>query len=290
MSETKKVIVKKVQLNYPFFGLKIWVKDVDDLFFQQFSKPRPIELPINAVKEEQRQPAQQALDELMDALGLELPELAKHQPAQVVAAAYARLLNTVAYDGGLFTSKPNAVKVLEVTEEHGISETHHKKFTNYHFKATNKMIDHDVFDKFNSVTFQEWRLIPKLEDNIRKVPADKLPKDFLLWFDENKQDRGDYQDMRWVQYITSLQGDKLLFAFYQVKFELADVLTFSDFHDHVTSNLPAGIFIDKPAVGRRDCLSGILMCYQHRPSVADIYHKSVEGKLPNKEWNGQWEN
>lgn len=295
MSKTEKMIVAKAQVDSTFFGLQLWLESTEQTMLKEFTKPKPITLAINSKSDEQRDAACQSLNELMNALNLTLPELAKRQPAQVVAATYARLINTVAYDGGLLTVKPKEAKVLEVTTETGISKHHKKKYTNYHFKtADEQAISQKDFDKLISVNSPEWRIMSQLQDAVTKSEANKLPEDFLLWFDSQGKDRGDYQDIALFQQLTHLNGKELVFAFYQIKFELADVLTYTTFHNHISANLPAGIFIDKPGARYDDCLAGMLILYARkntlRPNATEILRKSVEGKLPNKEWNGQWEN
>lgn len=281
-----KCVVVDARVGYPWSSLEIWVEKQPVKKFAIQSFPQQITLSLFSPHEDQQEAGRQSAKELMEALGLTLPELAHHQPPQVVAASYARKIRQVSWLGWPFTGVPEKLKVIEVTEEKGISEHHHKKYTNYHFAGTDQTVARD--DAINGgytgpIGGTVWRYGEFI--NARAQPIE-VPDDFLLWFDKDKQDRGD-QEAWAAQKSLQLKGTELQKIFYQIKFELADVLYQQELHHKISANQPGGIFDLSPDI--RYALSGLLMMSRPRWTAEEIYWMGVKGKLPNREWNGLWE-
>lgn len=276
-------IVADAQLGYPQNCVLIWLQHVPMSRLEIQSHPQMISLLIFSTHEDQKAAAQQSLDELMSALVLSIPDLAKHQPDQVFAGTYARKIKQNSWKGWPFTSLPDQLKIIEVTTEEGVSKHHHRHYTNYHFNATGKTINRDdaIAGAFGPIG---WRYESFVADRAQPI---EIPDDFLLWFDEDKEDLGDH-DSWLVGKSLNLRGKALQKLYYQMKFELADVLYQQDLWYGLSANEPGGIF--KPVAGARNALSGILMMQQpHRMTAAQIYWAGVKGLLPNHEWNGKWE-
>lgn len=109
----------------------------------------------------------------------------------------------------------------------------------------------------------------------------------MFWVDQNDKDRGDWEDSRNVAKSLKLKKIGQQKLFYQIKFELADVLYQSMRYGRVSANQPSGIF-DKE-VNDRESLTGILRHYYPRPDVHQIEQVALSDRLPNHEWNGKWE-
>ncbi|MRI08594.1 hypothetical protein [Limosilactobacillus reuteri] len=278
----EKCIIADARLGYPWNSVLIWIEKVplSKIAIQSF--PQMITLPIYSEHEDQKEAANRSLDELMKALDLSIPDLAKHQPNQVVAGSYARKLKQNSWSGWAFTGIPDQLKVIEITEENGISKHHHRPYTNYHFAKTDQTIDRNDAIA-GSFSVSGWRYGSLVAENARPI---EVPDDFLLWFNEDKEDMTD-QDSWLVKQSLGIGGKGLQKIYYQMKFELADVLFPQKFYRKVSANQPAGIF-DR-AMHAKDALSGQLMLQNPRMSAAQIYWAGIKNKLPNHEWNGKWE-
>lgn len=285
MTKLRLMTLVGVWVTYPFFGLKIILAELTHPFGMN-DLITATTLPIFSTHEDQKLAARKSLKELLVASNTTISKQAIHQPPQVVAAAYARKLNQRSWRGWEFADRPVQLPVIRVNTTTGVSEHHHKRFINYNFSATDQLIKREDA-LINGVDVDEWSLSSRVMD--RAKPIAMMPKDFLLWFDEKKQDRSDVVDANLMAQSLNLYGRPLQKLFYNIKFEFADVLTFESFHGNVTGNLPAGIFVDKPSTNLGDSLTGILMGQRPRPNVKRIYLDGVQGRLPDHEWNGKWE-
>ena len=275
-------------LLYPNYGILLTLVDTEDHPFGLNDKTVTIKLFINSKHHDQRVAANKALTSLMDALNIKVPDLSK-QPPQVVAATYARLLQQRSWYGWLFSTPPAKLTLLKVNATQGISQHHQKHYVNYTFNSANEEINrkdtliHD-FVPLNVWWYQEF---------LRPKPILNFPTDGLLWKDKNGNDRGDIADANMIARSLGISNKKLLQAlFYEIKFEMADVLTFDRFHRKLTANLPRNIFRRQP--GLTESLTGEMVAYfrihGERPSVDKIYKAGIAGELPNQAWNGKWMN
>ena len=273
-------------LLYPNNGLLLKLADTEDHPFGLNDRTITIKLFINSKHPDQQLAANKALTSLMDALAIKAPDLS-NQPPQVVAATYARLLQQHSWYGWLFSTPPTKLPLLRVNATEGISKRHHKHYVNYTFNSTNEEINRKDTLIHDFVPLNNWWY----QDFLHPKPILDFPEDDLLWKDKNGNDRGDIADANMIARSLDITNKQLLQAlFYQIKFEMADVLTFDDLHRRITKNLPGNIFKRQP--GLTESLTGEMVAYfrlhGERPSVDQIYKAAVEGKLPNQAWNGEW--
>lgn len=272
-------------LLYPNYGLLLILADTEDHPFGLNDKTITIKLFINSKHPDQQLAANKALTSLMDALAIKVPDLS-NQPPQVVAATYARLLQQRSWYGWLFSTPPAKLTLLKVNATQGISQHHQKHYVNYTFNSANEEINrkdtliHD-FVPLNVWWYQEF---------LRSKPILNFPTDGLLWKDKSGNDRGDIADANMIARSLGISNKKLLQAlFYEIKFEMADVLTFDRFHQKITTNLPGNIFSRQPALNAS--LTGEMVAHfrihGERPTVDEIYQAGVAGELPNQAWNGK---
>ncbi|WP_185290973.1 hypothetical protein [Limosilactobacillus reuteri] len=241
---------------------------------------------INASHEEQKAEALKSLNSLMTALNLKISELAIHQPSQVTAATYTRLLQSVSLNNSLFTQPQSQLTLINVDVEKGISKHHHKQYLNYTFSSSNKTIERSKL-QIDYVPHDSWWYRSQLHPKSLAI----LPKDFLLWFDENKRDRSDQNDFSLVAKSLNISNNYLLQAlFYQIKFEIADVICCPPFYNRLPRNLPANIFQRDTRLN--NSLTGQIIKYYRshhtRPSAKQIYLAGIHDRLPNYCWNGKW--
>lgn len=272
-------------LLYPNYGLLLILADTEDHPFGLNDKTITIKLFINSKHPDQQLAANKALTSLMDALAIKVPDLS-NQPPQVVAATYARLLQQRSWYGWLFSMPPAKLTLLKINATEGISKHHQKHYVNYTFNSANEKINrkdtliHD-FVPLNVWWYQEF---------LRPKPILNFPADGFLWKDKDGNDRGDIADANMIARSLGVSNKKLLQAlFYEIKFEMADVLTFDRFHRKITTNLPGNIFSRQPALNAS--LTGEMVAYfrihGERPSVDKIYKAGIAGELPNQAWNGK---
>lgn len=272
---------------YPFYGLVGTFVESKRSPIQIVDIFKTIELPIGAEDEDQKRAAWQALDELTAALNVHVPDLT-NQPKNVVAATYARKLAQKTWNGWMFAERLQQLPLVDVQTVQGVSDKHHKKFVDYHFSKTDKTVDRDDVLFANYSPQNGWWYRSRLDPK----PITDVPDDFLLWFDQDKQDRGDVTDYWLITNSLGISDPRLLKAvFYQIKFEGADVIYADDFYLARGTNLPGNIF-------SRDneylhSLPGMMILKENkfgmRPLVDKIYKAAVAGKLPNGEWNNKWE-
>lgn len=272
-------------LLYPNYGLLLILADTEDHPFGLNDKTITIKLFINSKHPDQQLAANKALTSLMDALAIKVPDLS-NQPPQVVAATYARLLQQRSLCGWLFSTPLAKLTLLKVNATEGISKHHQKHYVNYTFNSANEKINrkdtliHD-FVPLNVWWYQEF---------LRPKPILNFPADGFLWKDKDGNDRGDIADANMLARSLGISNKELLQTlFYQIKFEMADVLTFDRFHRKLTANLPGNIFRRQP--GLTESLTGEMVAYfrihGERPTVDEIYQAGVAGELPNQAWNGK---
>ena len=276
------------QLLYPNYGIKITLVNVKDHGFPSLPVDRTATfvLMINSQHDDQRQQARRELKMLLQALNIKTPDL-NNQPEQVEAATYARLLQQHSWYGWLFTEKPEKLDLLKVDAARGVSKQHHKKFINHSFSSLNKQINRNDAIKRDFIPESSWWYLKSLHPN----PIQDFPNDLLLWKNADGEDRGDVTDINLLEDSLGITNKKLLLAvFYQIKFEMADVLCFDQFYGKNTTNLPANIFKRDPKL--KASLTGELIIHYKlngfRPTVDQIYQAGIEGKLPNHSWNGKW--
>lgn len=275
------------QVIYPTYGIRVTLASPYTEQLQIDTDFKVVDLMINSSHTSQRAASQEALDSLMTALELKISEVSKHQPPQVVAAAYARKLQSASWSGTLFTTPPAKLKMFTVRTTPGTSKHHHKQFINYYFKSINEIIKRaETQISFYSPS-DNWWYYPFLNP----LPLRKSPKNFLLWFDENKKDRGDISDFNAVTKSLNINNRQLqLSVFYQVKYEIADVICCPSYHNNLPQNLPGNIFERDPRISAS--LAGLMIKYYrrygYRPSVKNIYWAGVKDRLPNCAWNGKW--
>lgn len=284
--KSSKEIIVNVQTLYPSYGIRATLINPTKSLIEFSNHYEIVDLMINSVHAKQKKASQEALESLMNALNIKLPELAKHQPAQIVAASYTRLLQRYSWHGSLFSTPLDKLPILEFEAEPGISEHHHKKFNNYYFSSINKTINRNEL-RLTYTPSDSWWYQPLLHP---KSISD-IPDDFLLWFDKDKHDRGDQDDYPLLSSCLGIKSSKLMRAvFYQVKFEIADVLCCPPFYGQLPANIPANIF--SKDVNPNDSLTGLMFNHSRhwitRPTTSQIYWAGVKGMLPNKAWNGKW--
>ena len=215
------------QLLYPFYGIQVTLVDTEDHGFTSLPVDRTATfvLMINSKHDNQRLEARKELKSLLQSLNISTPDLT-NQPEQVEAATYVRLLQQHSWYGWLFTEKPDKLDLLKVDAERGVSKHHHKKFINHSFSPLNEQVDRDDAIKRDFIPESSWWYLKSLHP---KVIQD-FPNNFLLWKDGNGEDRGDVTDINLLTDSLGITNKKLLLAvFYQIKFEMADVLCFDQF-------------------------------------------------------------
>lgn len=283
---TKDLILVDAQVIYPNCGIKITLASPYRKLLQISENFKTCDLMINSSHENQKSEAQKSLNSLMTSLNLKVSELATHQPPQVTAATYARLLQSVSLSGSLFTKLRDELPLINVEASEGISNHHHKKYLNYTFYSINKTIERSKL-QINYTPSDSWWFRSQLHPKSLAI----LPKDFLLWFDENKRDRSDQNDFSLVAKSLNISNNYLLQAlFYQIKFEIADVICCPPFYNRLPRNLPANIFQRDTRLN--NSLTGQIIKYYRshhtRPSAKQIYLAGIHDRLPNYCWNGKW--
>lgn len=276
------------QLLYPFYGIQVTLVDTEDHGFPSLPVDRTVtfSLMIHSKYDDQRQQARKELKSLLQALNITVPDLT-NQPSQVEAATYARLLQQHSWYGWLFTEKPDKLDLLKVDAERGVSKHHHKNFINHSFSALNEQVDRDDAIKRDFIPESSWWYLK----SIHPTPIKDFPSDSLLWKTSNGEDRGDVTDINLLADSLGITNKKLLLAvFYQIKFEMADVVCFDRLFGKTTTNLPGNIFSRNPKY--EASLTGELISHYRlhgfRPTVDQIYQAGIEDKLPNNSWNGKW--
>ena len=276
------------QLLYPFYGIQVTLVDTEDHGFTSLPVDRTATfvLMINSKHDNQRLEARKELKSLLQSLNISTPDLT-NQPEQVEAATYVRLLQQHSWYGWLFTEKPDKLDLLKVDAERGVSKHHHKKFINHSFSPLNEQVDRDDAIKRDFIPESSWWYLKSLHPN----PIQDFPNDLLLWKNADGEDRGDVTDINLLADSLGITNKKLLLAvFYQIKFEMADVICFDRLYGKSTTNLPGNIFSRNPKL--KASLTGELIGHHRlhgfRPTVDEIYQAGIEGKLPNHSWNGKW--
>lgn len=271
---------------YPTYGLTITFVDVESHPFGFIDKTVSIKLFINSNHPDQRLEAKKELDTLLQIFNIQVPDLSR-QPPQVMAATYARLLQRKSWTGWMFGTPPKKLSLLKIVPTHGVSKHHHKHYTNYGFTAAGEINRSKVLTTTYSPKNTWW-----YASYLQAKPISGFPSDGLLWNSMAGKDRGDIVDANLIASSLGLRNKQLLQAvFYQIKFEMADVICFDTFHGQTTANLPGNIFSRVPAL--KDSVTGEMIAYfrlhGRRPSVSQIYQAGIEGRLPNHAWTGKWE-
>ena len=286
-SSAPELILVDAQVIYPGFNIKITLASPQRRPLQIDEDFKTCDLMINSSHEKQKAESQKSLESLMESLNLQISELAKHQPPQIVAATYARLLQSVSWNGALFTKSKDKLQLINVEVNSGTSKRHHKQFFNYTFSSTNKNIDRDMVQIDYTPSDSWWYY-----SHLHPIHLSDVPPDFLLWFDMDKQDRGDNDDYPLVARALNVNnGYRRLALFYQIKFEIADVICCPPFYNQLPKNLPGNIF--ERQVDLNKSLTGLMIKYYYlhsctRPDVKSIYFAGVKNRLPNSSWNGKW--
>lgn len=283
---TKDLILVDAQVIYPSYGIKVTLASPHRELLQISENFKTCDLMINSSHEDQKSEALKSLNSLMTALNLKISELAIHQPAQVTAATYARLLQSVSLNNSLFTKPQSQLTLINVDVEKGISKHHHKQYLNYTFSSLNKAIERSKL-QIDYVPHDSWWY----RSQLHPLASSLIPGDFLLWFDENKRDRSDQNDFSLVAKSLNISNNYLLqVLFYQIKFEIADVICCPPFYNRLPRNLPANIFQRDTRLN--NSLTGQIIKYYRshhtRPSAKQIYLAGIHDRLPNYCWNGKW--
>lgn len=283
---TKDLILVDAQVIYPSYGIKVTLASPHRELLQISENFKTCDLMINSSHEDQKSEALKSLNSLMTALNLKISELAIHQPAQVTAATYARLLQSVSLNNSLFTKPQSQLTLINVDVEKGISKHHHKQYLNYTFSSLNKAIERSKL-QIDYVPHDSWWY----RSQLHPLASSLIPRDFLLWFDENKRDRSDQNDFSLVAKSLNISNNYLLqVLFYQIKFEIADVICCPPFYNRLPRNLPANIFQRDTRLN--NSLTGQIIKYYRshhtRPSAKQIYLAGIHDRLPNYCWNGKW--
>lgn len=283
---TKDLILVDAQVIYPSYGIKVTLASSHRELLQISENFKTCDLMINASHEEQKAEALKSLNSLMTALNLKISELAIHQPSQVTAATYARLLQSVSLNNSLFTQPQSQLTLINVDVEKGISKHHHKQYLNYTFSSSNKTIERSKL-QIDYVPHDSWWY----RSQLHPLASSQIPGDFLLWFNENKCDRSDQNDFSLVAKSLNISNNYLLqVLFYQIKFEIADVICCPPFYNRLPRNLPANIFQRDTRLN--NSLTGQIIKYYRshhtRPSAKQIYLAGIHDRLPNYCWNGKW--
>ena len=283
---TKDLILVDAQVIYPSYGIKVTLASPHRELLQISENFKTCDLMINSSHEDQKSEALKSLNSLMTALNLKISELAIHQPAQVTAATYARLLQSVSLNNSLFTKPQSQLTLINVDVEKGISKHHHKQYLNYTFSSLNKTIERSKL-QIDYVPHDSWWD----RSQLHPLASSLIPGDFLLWFDENKRDRSDQNDFSLVAKSLNISNNYLLqVLFYQIKFEIADVICCPPFYNRLPRNLPANIFQRDTRLN--NSLTGQIIKYYRshhtRPSAKQIYLAGIHDRLPNYCWNGKW--
>ncbi|MDO5008835.1 MAG: hypothetical protein Q4E15_07995 [Lactobacillus johnsonii] len=283
---TKDLILVDAQVIYPSYGIKVTLASPHRELLQISENFKTCDLMINSSHEDQKSEALKSLNSLMTALNLKISELAIHQPAQVTAATYARLLQSVSLNNSLFTKPQSQLTLINVDVEKGISKHHHKQYLNYTFSSLNKTIERSKL-QIDYVPHDSWWY----RSQLHPLASSLIPGDFLLWFDENKRDRSDQNDFSLVAKSLNISNNYLLqVLFYQIKFEIADVICCPPFYNRLPRNLPANIFQRDTRLN--NSLTGQIIKYYRshhtRPSAKQIYLAGIHDRLPNYCWNGKW--
>lgn len=278
------VALVDAKMLYPTFGVRVVLSDPENHPFNLHDDVHEIDFMIASKYEDQKQAGQQELDSLMKALKIQIPNLIKQQPPQVIAATYTRLLKQESWKGWMLSNRKEQLKLVKVKVTEGVSEHQKKTIYKYEFSSTDQVVDRK---KVLINTYNEgyvWRYQPRLSP---KTLA-SIPDDFLMWFDEKGNDRNDVTDANIVAKSLNLKNKRLLeIIFYQLKFEMADVITTSTRYG---LSQPGNIF----EWDSNPChsLAGLIMIRRKlkgaRPSALAILEACVNDKLPCKEWNGQW--
>ena len=276
------------QLLYPFYGIQVTLVDTEDHGFTSLPVDRTATfvLMINSKHDNQRLEARKELKSLLQSLNIKTPDLT-NQPPQVEAATYVRLLQQHSWYGWLFTKKTGKLDLLKVDAERGVSKRHHKEFINHSFSPLNKQIDRDDAIKRGFEPESSWWYLKSLHPN----PIQDFPNDLLLWKNADGEDRGDVTDINLLADSLGITDKELsLTLFYQIKFEMADVICFDRLYGKSTTNLPGNIFSRNPKL--KASLTGELISHYRlhgfRPTVDQIYQAGSEDKIPNHSWNGKW--
>lgn len=280
------VALVDARMTYPSFGVRVIVSDPKKHLFGMHDTVHQMDFMINSDHEDQKAAAQAGLASLMSALGLTVPSVVTQQPPQVVAAAYARALQRESWQGWLFSEKRSRLKMIKVKVDQGISKHHKKRYYDYSFTRTDQLVDRKKV-LVNGYDYDGWWCYSLIKPN----QLSRLPDDFLLWFDADGKDRGDLADARLLVKALRITNKTLLEnVFYQLKFEMADVICTTSWYGHTSANIPANVFTRNANL--RSSLSGLIAVYRNRhgtrPSADAIYHAAKRGKLPRQEWNGQW--
>ena len=283
---TKDLILVDAQVIYPSYGIKVTLASPHRELLQISENFKTCDLMINSSHEDQKSEALKSLNSLMTALNLKISELAIHQPAQVTAATYARLLQSVSLNNSLFTKPQSQLTLINVDVEKGISKHHHKQYLNYTFSSLNKTIERSKL-QIDYVPHDSWWY----RSQLHPLASSLIPGDFLLWFDENKRDRSDQNDFSLVAKSLNISNNYLLqVLFYQIKFEIADVICCPPFYNRLPRNLPANIFQRDTRLN--NSLTGQIIKYYRshhtRPSAKQIYLAGIHDRLPKYCWNGKW--
>ena len=283
---TKDLILVDAQVIYPSYGIKVTLASPHRELLQISENFKTCDLMINSSHEDQKSEALKSLNSLMTALNLKISELAIHQPAQVTAATYARLLQSVSLNNSLFTKPQSQLTLINVDVEKGISKHHHKQYLNYTFSSLNKTIERSKL-QIDYVPHDSWWY----RSQLHPLASSLIPGDFLLWFDENKRDRSDQNDFSLVAKSLNISNNYLLqVLFYQIKFEIADVICCPPFYNRLPRNLPANIFQRDTRLN--NSLTGQIIKYYRshhtRPYAKQIYLAGIHDRLPNYCWNGKW--
>lgn len=283
---TKDLILVDAQVIYPSYGIKVTLASPHRELLQISENFKTCDLMINSSHEDQKSEALKSLNSLMTALNLKISELAIHQPAQVTVATYARLLQSVSLNNSLFTKPQSQLTLINVDVEKGISKHHHKQYLNYTFSSLNKTIERSKL-QIDYVPHDSWWY----RSQLHPLASSLIPGDFLLWFDENKRDRSDQNDFSLVAKSLNISNNYLLqVLFYQIKFEIADVICCPPFYNRLPRNLPANIFQRDTRLN--NSLTGQIIKYYRshhtRPSAKQIYLAGIHDRLPNYCWNGKW--
>ena len=283
---TKDLILVDAQVIYPSYGIKVTLASPHRELLQISENFKTCDLMITSSHEDQKSEALKSLNSLMTALNLKISELAIHQPAQVTAATYARLLQSVSLNNSLFTKPQSQLTLINVDVEKGISKHHHKQYLNYTFSSLNKTIERSKL-QIDYVPHDSWWY----RSQLHPLASSLIPGDFLLWFDENKRDRSDQNDFSLVAKSLNISNNYLLqVLFYQIKFEIADVICCPPFYNRLPRNLPANIFQRDTRLN--NSLTGQIIKYYRshhtRPSAKQIYLAGIHDRLPNYCWNGKW--
>ncbi|OYS68799.1 hypothetical protein [Limosilactobacillus reuteri] len=283
---TENLILVDAQVIYPNSSIKVTLASPHRELLQIGKNFKTCDIMVNSSHEDQKSEALKSLNSLMTALNLKISELAIHQPAQVTAATYARLLQSVSLNNSLFTKPQSQLTLINVDVEKGISKHHHKQYLNYTFSSSNKTIERSKL-QIDYASHDSWWY----RSQLHPLALSSIPKDFLLWFNKDKQDRSDQNDFNLVAKNLNISNNYLLqVLFYQIKFEIADVICCPPFYNRLPRNLPANIF--QREVDPNKSLTGLLIKYYRlhhaRPTVKQIYLAGVHNRLPNCCWNGKW--